>query len=360
MRLLWLAALWAGAGCMHEEFMHDGGAGEGPGDAKRPFVRVLAPQPGDSVPNPVTIELEAGGGVERLWIDCDGLPLPDDFVSARSGIRTCLFSLPGVERTLKIPGLDGFGFEVASAPVKFTPTPGRCGLADQPGFNRYTVAALSDWGRYPRDGTRGYCWAGYGHACSGKWGMLHDGKYGGAALFPGGDDCYCSGHTLEILLRAFRLWQAESGADARELYCTEGGMLAVEDLALGPFYQLWQGYGLSQDASAADALEWAGIGAGIAPESWDEALTGDFVNFWRTTGSGHSAIFVAWVFGVSGERIGLRYYGCNARGDSCPDPGDPGNMPGMSGPSFRTEYFDGFGGAVMPGLLSLARPALPQ
>lgn len=344
---------------MYEELMGDGGAAEGPGDAKRPFVRVLAPPSGDSVPNPVTFEFEAGGGVVSLWVDCDGLPLPDDLVSARSGIRPCLFSPANVERTLKIVGLDGGGFEVAAALAKFTPTRERCGLADQPGFNRYTVAALSDWGRYPRDGTHGYCWTGYGHACSGPWGMLHDGTYGGAALFPGGDDCYCSGHTLEILLRAFRLWQAESGADGKGLFYTEDGMLALEDLALGPFYQHWQGYGVSREASAADAMEWAGIGDRIAPESWVEAVTGDFVNFWRATGSGHSAIFVAWVFDDEGSRIGLRYYGCNVWGDSCPDPDDPGNMPRVSGPSFRTEYFVGRGGAVIPGLLSLGRPHLP-
>jgi len=340
--------------------MRDAGETEGPDAAKRPFVRILAPQSHDPVPNPVTIEYEAGGGVETLWIDCDGLPLQDDLVPARSGHRACLFSPLDVERTLKVAGLDAGGFEVAAALAKFTPTHQRCGLADQPGFNRYTVAALSDWDRYPRDGTHGYCWAGYGHACSGQWGMLRDGKYGGATLFPGGDDCTCSGHTLEILLRAFRLWQDEKGADGRGLVHSEDGMLALEDLALGPFYQFWQGYGVSQEASAADAFEWAGIGARIAPEHWDEAVTGDFVNFWRTTGSGHSAIFVAWIFDNDGEKIGLRYYGCNVWGDSCPNPDDPENMPRVSGPSFRTEYFDGRGGAVIPELLSLGRPHMPQ
>lgn len=335
------------------------GTGE-PGSGNKPFVLVVSPETGGRVPNPVTVEFEAGGGVVAAWMDCDGFPLPEDIVAGRSGIRSCLFSPPHVERTVEIVGLDGGGVEIASALVRFTPTQETCGLADQPGFNHYTVAALSDWGRYPRDGTRGYCWAGYGHACSGRWGMLHSGVYGGVVLFPGGDDCYCSGHTLEILLRAFRLWQAERGADETVLFHTQDGMLAVEDLALGPFYQHWQGYGVSLEASAADALEWAGIGRRIDAGSWDRAMAGDFVNFWRTTGSGHSAVFVSWVFGCSGERIGLRYYGCNARGDSCPEPGDPGNMPGISGPSFRTEYFDGFGGTVVPGLLSLARPALPD
>jgi hypothetical protein len=272
----------------------------------------------------------------------------------------CLFSRPGEERALSVIGLDEYGFEAAAALVRFTPERQACGLADPPGFNHYTVAALSDWGRYPRDGTREYCWAGCGHACDGKWGMLRDGVYGGVSLFPGGDDCYCSGHTLEILLRAFRLWQAEEGADAAGLFHTEEGMLAVEDLALGPFYQYWQGYGVSLEASAADAFEWAGIGRRIDPESWDEAMAGDYLNLWRTTGSGHSAIFVAWVFGSGGERIGLRYYGCNGSGDSCPDPRDPGNMTGISGPSFRTEYFDGCGGAVIPSLLSLGRPMIPE
>ena len=45
---------------------------------------------------------------------------------------------------------------------------------------------------------------------------------------------------------------------------------------------------------------------------------------------------------------GLRYYSCNGSGDSHPDPGDPENSSGNSGPSFITEMFSGHGGSVLP------------
>ena len=38
-----------------------------------------------------------------------------------------------------------------------------------------------------------------------------------------------------------------------------------------------------------------------------DALTGDFVQFWRNNGSGHSVIFLAWLFDDSGNISGLKY-----------------------------------------------------
>jgi hypothetical protein len=76
------------------------------------------------------------------------------------------------------------------------------------------------------------------------------------------------------------------------------------------------------------------------------ALPGDFANISRNNGTGHSIIFINWVV-QNGEVIGLRYYGCNSKGDSHPDPTDPGNTKGNSGPSFITEKFEAYGGKVL-------------
>ena len=61
-----------------------------------------------------------------------------------------------------------------------------------------------------------------------------------------------------------------------------------------------------------------------------------------------------WYWGV-----GIRYYGCNGSGQSCPDSEDPENTWGNSGPSFITEYFEGHGGSVLPTYLFIGRVFLP-
>ncbi len=128
---------------------------------------------------------------------------------------------------------------------------------------------------------------------------------------------------------------------------------------IGDFYQWWQGFGVATYASSAEAFETTGIGENIYEENWDEVLTGDYVNLSRSTGSGHAVIFVNWIE-EGGQKIGLRYYGCNNSGSSCPDSDDPINTTGNSGPSYITEYFEGEGGTVLPNWLFIGRVFLPD
>jgi hypothetical protein len=62
----------------------------------------------------------------------------------------------------------------------------------------------------------------------------------------------------------------------------------------------------------------------------------------------------------AGEIAGIRYYGCNSRGDSHLDPDHPDNESGLSGPTFRTEMFVGHGGQVLPSLLRIGHPIDPE
>jgi len=87
-------------------------------------------------------------------------------------------------------------------------------------------------------------------------------------------------------------------------------------------------------------------------------MPGDFVNFSRQNGSGHAVLFVGWVE-RNGLRIGIRYYGCNSKGDSCPDPKDPANVAIRGGPSFNTERFAAHGGQILRSRLHVGRPAMP-
>lgn len=327
-------------------------------DAEAPWVRILEPTEGAEVDNPVTFLFEAGPGVATVAFEADGWPLQADPIPADLGTHTYDFSLTGTERHVVLTGHDALGDPVAWDEVRFVPVQVGCRIPDQPGFNRYTVRAINDRDLYPRDGTYPYCWEYTGDVCGEMWGQIHDGSYGGELLFPGGGDCFCSGHTLEIFLRAFRLYLEEAGLPRATLFEYMGSVLDVDSVDLGTFYQHWQGFGVASYASSADAFEAAGIGLNLYEEEWDEVLPGDYVNLSRSTGSGHAVIFAGWIE-EGGARVGLRYYGCNGSGQSCPDPEDPDNTWDNSGPSFVTEYFEGHGGSVLPSYLFIGRVFLP-
>ncbi len=322
------------------------------------WVSILEPLEGAEVANPVTFVFSAGPDVITVSFECEGWPLHPDPLPADRGTLTYEFSGVNFERHVVLTGHDASGAVLATDEVHFTPTEESCAIPDQPGFNHYTVAAINDIALYPKDGTYPYCWEYYGDTCGDMWGQIYDGLYGGELLFAGGGDCFCSGHTLEIFLRAYRLWLDDAGLPATTLFVHMGSSLAVEDVDIGDFYQRWQGFGVASTASAADAFEMAGIGENLYEDRWDEALPGDYVNLSRSTGSGHAVIFVDWVYEAS-ERVGLRYYGCNGSGQSCPDPDDPLNTSGNSGPSFVTEYFEGYGGTVLPSYLFVGRVWMP-
>jgi hypothetical protein len=319
-----------------------------------PWVRITFPGDGESVPNPVTLQWEAGGGVATVAFEADGWPLQRDPLAADLGSYDYSFTGVNFERHVVLTGFDGTGAAVATDAIDFTPTEEVCSIPDPGGFNHYTVAVINNWDQYPKDGTYPYCWSGSGDVCPEMWGMVHDGFYAGQLLFPGGGDCFCSGHTLEIFLQAYRLWQAANGVPETVPFEVTGSVLSVDEVDGGPFYQHWQGYGAASDASAANAFESLGIGENLWSDRWDQALPGDYANISRSTGSGHAVIFVDWVR-EAGEIVGIRYYGCNTSGHSCPDFTDPLDTTGNSGPSFNIEYFDGHGGTVLPSYVYIGR-----
>ncbi len=238
-----------------------------------------------------------------------------------------------------------------------------CRLRDQPGFNHYTVAAINDTARWPRNGTNRYCWGDRREPCKSHWGAIHDANYAGETVIEGGGDCYCSGLTLELFLHAYGLWQKAHGVPKNALYEVGGYDLRPGDLQPlsrtgHVFYQLWQGAGFAHEASQAAAFEAFGIGRSLPKAQWDSALPGDYVNFTRRRGSGHAVVFVRWIVN-KGRRVGLRYFSCNSHGDSCPDPKDPKNASGIPGPSFNTEYFLNDGGWILPDRIIIGRPFLP-
>lgn len=335
----------------------ESGATPDASDAAQPWVTIVYPTQGAQVANPVTFLFEAGGGVQTVWFEVDGYPIQTDPIPVAQGSHTYKFTGVNTPRHVVLQGRDLSNTPVASDEVDFTPV--SCVLPDQPGFNHYTVAAINNAQEYPKDGSSPYCWESQGSTCGAHWGMVHDGLYTGEKIFEGGGDCFCSGHTLEIFLRAYRLWQKDKGVADTVPFAVGSHQLLTGDIDPygslgGHFYQYWQGFGITNEASSAEAFAQYGIGKSFTESEWDQALAGDYVNLSRSTGSGHAVIFVAWVM-EGGQRVGLRYYGCNSSGDSCPDSEDPLNSSGNSGPAFKTELFDGMGGTVLPQYLFIGR-----
>jgi len=327
----------------------------GDDDAEDGPVVILYPQPGDQAPDPVHFDFEVNSpDIRTVEFYCEGWPLQDAPIDVSVGIHTHVYDFAGVnfERDVELIGYDADGDEVGTDQVSFVPADGM--LSDQPGFNQYVVDAINDGASYPKDGTYPYCWSYYGDECGDMWGQIWGGSYLGEHVFGGGLDCFCSGHTLEVFLDAYERWQADHNAPTSQTY----GDLTLDDVDVGDFYQFWQGFGVTYYASAADAFEYAGIGENVYEEDWDDVITGDFINLSRDTGTGHSVIFVDWVWDGM-HRSGLRYYGCNGSGDSHPDPDDPNNSGGVSGPSFVTEYFTDFGGHVLTQWLFIGHPYDP-
>ena len=308
------------------------------------WVRFISPTNDEEVMNPIDFVFETS--TEVIWVEltADDWPLHDDPLSADSGSLTYAFRGVNRERTVILNGYDAEMGWLADDSVTFMPI--EEGVMTEPdGFNRYVVRSINDEDMFPKDGTYPYC---FRDDCA-PWvdiyyGMVQDAYYLGEFLFEGTGMCYCCGHTLEIFLDAYRRYQDDRGVDRSVPF----GPLGIDDVDRGLFYRHWFGISMASDAGA--ALEEYGIGESLIRDRWDDAIPGDFVMFSRSNGTGHAVIFVNWIR-EGADITGLRYYSCNGGGDSHPDPHDPENTTGNSGPSFITEMFDGHGGRVLPSWL---------
>ncbi|WP_428388468.1 hypothetical protein [Mucisphaera sp.] len=101
---------------------------------------------------------------------------------------------------------------------------------------------------------------------------------------------YCSGFTFAVMFevaKARGLFEGKTVRDLRMLQRRWYG--AVEDEQ-------------TREVQAGIAMEKLGVGQRIGA---DEAVAGDFLQFWRTR-SGHAVIFLGWVE-EDGKRVGIRY-----------------------------------------------------
>ncbi len=152
---------------------------------------------------------------------------------------------------------------------------------------------------YPADGTYPFHWPG--PDWRGTWaGTTADVHYRGEVIATADGDgrTYCCGVTFEVALGA--LTDAYAGP--------------VPNLSAMDAYRLRLGFcgddkSLPSERLAVDALIAQGLGTAVAD---NDARAGDFVQFWRRGGSGHSAVFIDWLYDDNGRREGIQYWSSQA------------------------------------------------
>lgn len=196
-------------------------------------------------------------------------------------------------------------------------------------FNEYTIDVLEE---YPRDGTHPYAWV---NTYSGVTRNLYYlGELIANANPDGSKSCYCCGLTFEVFLRSIlRLLDDLDRADIVN-------SMSVADMKY--LLHLWFVERMWGDGPGV-ALERFGLGDRIM--NWADVTKGDYLQFWRTSGSGHSVIFIDWLTSTNDDTIGIRYW--STQGST-------------NGINYSSEYFDGYGGSVDPDIVYFSRVRSPE
>jgi len=196
-------------------------------------------------------------------------------------------------------------------------------------FNEYAVDILEE---YPTDGTFTYSWV------SGYEGVTRDLYYKGErvarAKSDGSGSCYCCGLTFEDFFRGIQRLNSDLGQNEDVNNMTAGDMRY--------FLHLWFVENTWGDGPGV-AMEQFGIGDNIP--AFADVRKGDYVQLWRTTGSGHSVIFINWLTNSNGDTTGIHYW--STQGST-------------NGINYNSEYFTGCGGTVNPDIVYFSRIRSPE
>lgn len=213
---------------------------------------------------------------------------------------------PKSMQAMEAPALVVGAGDVIVIPTRSIPTP----PAGQP-LNDLVLAQISE---YPSDGRFDSDWRGPNwHGASG--GTTRDIVYRGEVVaLSDRRHTHCCGLTFEVAIKALtRAYGGPvPGLTALDVYRMRLGFCG-DDKAYAP------------ERLVVDALQRQGLGS---PVSFDDARPGDFVQFWRRDGSGHSAVFMGWE-STAGEIVGVRYWSTQAS---------------THGVGFLTETFAGYHG----------------
>lgn len=294
-------------------------------DDDEAWVAITTPSDGSNPVNPVTFVVDGSEGVVEIELFADDWSLG---TTGPGEVLSYTFSGTGFAREIEAVGRDADGAELGTDGITITVEAGTDGgPAD---FNEVVLDLVDS---YPQDGTFEYYWPQ-----SGSWsGGTRDVTYQGELVGSGGgySACYCSGITWEVYLRAWQEWAAQNGVDADDLNGVSAD--AIWDMRRDWYVRDLYGPGPSI------AMENYGLGTEVT--SFDDWQPGDFVQFWRTSGTGHTAVFMGWVTDDAGNRLGMDYVSCQGSTD---------------GYAINDEYFGSHSGALDPANMYAGRGWLPE
>ncbi len=134
---------------------------------------------------------------------------------------------------------------------------------------------------------------------------------------------HCVGITFEVFFRAMQARNAEVGL-------SQDGFNRMTFSKLQDFMLLWYAaQGPKETSNPAYAIVKYGLGRQI--DDWEAAKAGDFIDFSRTNGTGHSVVFINWLR-RDGDIVGLRYWSSQAS---------------TGGIAYKEEYFSNHTGGIL-------------
>ncbi|MDP2314717.1 MAG: hypothetical protein Q8P41_17570 [Pseudomonadota bacterium] len=289
------------------------------------WVTITSPTDGTTRATPVGFTFEASDNVETIELTVDGV-----LVGTTEPDR--LYSVPlaatGDEQHAVARGYDLAGAFVGEDEIDFTPIDGTS--PDASSMNDRVTARLAT---YPTDGSYGYYWP-----ADGDWyGTTQDIEYLGEVVAEGDPEhrSYCVGLTFEVMMLSFLEVDAETGGDG---WLNGVSVADLDDLRVDWFVRdLWgDGPGV--------ALDNYGLGERVTDLEMVEP--GDFIQFWRHSGSGHNAIFVGWERDPEDDAIiGVRYWSTQGSTD---------------GVDYNEEFFGSSGSRIDPGYFYASRMWMPE
>ncbi len=285
------------------------------------WVTIVSPPDGAEPTNPVSFVVDASGGVDSVSLFADEWELGS---TQPGGMVSYEFQGTGYAREIQARAYDD-GALVATDAVTITVLEG-----SDPGASDFNAVAMELLEAYPTDGTHDYLWDG-SYA-----GTTRDIWYLDSLVAEARADqaCYCVGITWELYMRAFERIDASTGGDGT---INEMDVSEVLDFRTDWYVRdLW-------GAGAADALELWGLGEQIT--DLRDLQPGDFVQFWRNSGSGHSVIFIDWETDGDGDITGIYYWSCQGSTD---------------GIGYLSESFGSGGSTIDPAYFFAGRAWMPQ
>lgn len=288
------------------------------------WVTLTSPTAESYVYNPVTFVVAQSADIATVEIFVDGASLG---TTNSEGLLTAEVPGEGAAHFVEARGYNAAAQMRASDGINVTVEPGES--LSGSGYNALVLDILQS---YATDGTHDYYWPADG----GWYGTTRDVMYRGTTVAYGdpAGRCYCVGLTWEVMLRAFDQADSTTGGD--------GTLNGLSVSQLNEFRVDWFVRDLYGDG-VVTALENYGLGEQV--RSWTDVEPGDFVQFWRNSGSGHSVIFMDWETNSSGDVSGFRYWSTQSSTD---------------GIAYNSEYFGTTGSSVNASYFYVARALMPS